>query len=223
MAMIALAEKMEANFWDDPSAADTVTPYGLPYWVVKNASEGFNGTVLSGFTTVAGLSPTTYPRWRNWTYQYTDVSFTDFVRHAREASVKTAFKPPVDGIPTFNTGDSYGFFTNYDVIGALEELVTSQNENLGNDLAAKDGSTIFRRVPVTYVPKLDEDTTNPFYGVNWGTFKTYVLSGEWLKETPIPITPGQHTVSSQHVDCTYNFICKDRRRNFVLATGTSYP
>lgn len=223
MAMIALAELMEGNFWDFPAATDTLTPLGVPYWVTKNATEGFNGGIPSGYSNVAGLSPTTYPRWNNWTYQYTAVSRDDFIRHARQGCTKTYFRPPVDGIPTFNTGDKYGFFTNYAVIGQLEEAVESQNENLGNDLASKDGQVIFRRVPVQYVPKLDADTTNPMYGLNWGVFKTYVLRGEWLRETNIPIAPGQHTVSQQHVDCSYNFICKDRRRNMVLATGTTYP
>lgn len=221
--MIDLAERMESNFWNFPAASDTLTPLGVPYWVTKNATEGFNGGIPSGYSTVAGLSPTTYPRWNNWTYQYSAISRDDFIRHARQAATKTYFRPPVDGIPTFNTGDEYGFFSNYTVVGQLEEAVESQNEDLGNDLASRDGQTIFRRVPVTYVPKLDADTTNPFYGLNWGVFKTYILSGEWLRETNIPVTPGQHTVSQQHVDCTYNFICKDRRRNFVLATATTYP
>ena len=43
--------------------------------------------------------------------------------------------PPVDGIATFNDGNSYGAFTNYAVIRKLEDLVKNQNENIGNDLA----------------------------------------------------------------------------------------
>jgi hypothetical protein len=221
--LIDMAELMEANFWNAPSATDGDTPYGIPYWVTKNATEGFNGGVLSGFTTVAGVSPTTYPRWQNWTYQYVAVSRDDFIRHARQAATKIFFRPPVDGIPTFNTGDTYGYFTNYAVIGQLEEAVESQNEDLGNDLASRDGQVIFRRMPVTYVPKLDADTTGPFYMLNFGLFKNFILKDEWLIETPIPIAPNQHTVSRQHVDCSYQFGTRDRRRHAVLATGTTYP
>lgn len=223
MAMIALAELMENNFWGAPSATDSLTPLGLPYWITKNATEGFNGGVLSGYNDVAGLNPTTYPRWKNWTAPYTAVSKDDFVRKARQAATKTKFMPPTDGIPDFNTGDRYGMFTNYAVLGQLEEALEAQNDDLGNDVASMDGRVVFRKTPVTYVPKLDSDTTNPFYGLNWGVFKTYVLRGEWLRETSIPITPGQHTVASQHVDCTYNWCCKDRRRNFVLSNGVTYP
>lgn len=223
-ALISLAELMESNFWGPPVAAtDNVTPFGVNMWFVKNATEGFNGGAPTGYTTVAGVSPTVYPRWQNWTYQYTSVSRDDLIRHWRKAATFTDFQPPVDGIPTFNTGDVYGFYSNYGVIGPLEEALESQNDNLGNDIASKDGLTLFRRVPVTWVPKLEADTTNPVYGINWGVFKTMILRGWWLRETAVPIVPGQHTVSAQFLDSTYQWVAKDRRRAFILSTGTSYP
>ncbi len=221
--MISLAEIMESNFWGPPVAStDTVTPWGVNMWIVKNASEGFNGGAPSGYTSI-GLNPTTYPRWKNWTAQYTSVTKDDLIRKWRKAATFTDFEPPVDGIPTFNTGDRYGFYTNYPVIGALEEALESQNDDLGTDVASMDGKTIFRRVPVTWIPKLEADTTNPVYGINWGWFKTFILSGWWLKETNVPIYPGQHTVSAHFLDCTYQFITRNRRCHFVLATGTTYP
>lgn len=223
MAMISLAEGMETNFWGAPSSTDLVTPYGLPYWVTKNATKGFNGGLLTGYTTVANLSPTTYAAWNNYTAPYTAVSLDDFVRQAREAATKTDFMPPVDGIPTPNTGDSYGFYTNYSVIQPLEEAVDSRNDNLGPDVAKNDGKVLFRRLPVIWVPWLDRDTTNPFYGINWGWLKTYALADEWLIETNIPNTPGQHTVASHFIDLSYNFVSKNRRCHFVLSNGVSYP
>jgi hypothetical protein len=223
-SLISLAELMEQNFWNAPSATDTTTPYGVPYYIVKNVTtEGFTGGILSGWSNVAGINPTQYPRWNNYAAKYVSVTKDDFIRTARRAATKTFFRPPVDGIPTFNTGDKYGFFTNYTVVAYLEEAAEAQNEDLGNDVASRDGQVIFRRVPVTYVPKLDADTTGPFYGINFGLFKTYILRGEWLRETAIPITPGQHTVASQHIDCSFNWVCKDRRRQFVLATAATYP
>lgn len=223
MAMISLAELMEANFWQAPASSDNKTPYGLPYWIVKNATKGFNGTTLTGYTTVAGLSPTTYPNWANWTAPFTNVTRDDFIRSAREGATKTDFMPPVDGIPTPNTGDEYGFYTNYAVLQPLEEALEAQNDNLGEDVASMDGKTLFRRVPVTWVPKLEADSTNPFYGINWGWFKTYILRGWWLKETDIPNTPGQHTVASHFMDLTYQFLSKNRRCHMVLSNGTTYP
>ncbi len=223
MALISFAELMESNFWAAPSATDQKTPYGQPYWINKNATKGFNGGALTGFTTVAGLSPTTYSGWNNWTFPYTAVSRDDFIRNAREASLKTYFEPPVDGIPSPSTGDEYGLYSNYSVIQPLEEALESQNDNLGHDIASMDGKTIFRRVPVTWVPWLEKDTTNPFIGINWGWFKTYILRGWWLKETNLPYTPGQHTVASHFIDCSYQFVSKNRRCHFIGSNGTTWP
>jgi hypothetical protein len=221
--LISVAELMESNFWGPPVAlTDTLTPWGVNMWIVKNATQGFNGGAPSGFT-VIGLNPTTYPRWNNWTDAYTAVSRDDLIRKWRKAATFTHFKPPVDGIPTFNTGDSYGFYTNYGVIGPLEEALESQNEDLGPDIASMDGRTIFRKVPVTWVPKLEADTTNPVYGINWGWFKTYILKGWWLRETHVPIYPGQHTIQANFLDCTYQWITKNRRCHFIISNGTTYP
>src|SRR5262245_10979560 len=151
-ALISLAEGMENNFWGPPVAStDSVTPWGVNTWVVKNASEGFNGGLPSGYTTI-GLSPTTFPRWNNYTFPYTAITRDDCIRKWRKAATLTKFKPAVQGIPSPNTGDTYGYYTTYGVIGPLEEALESQNDNLGNDVASKDGQTMFRRAPVMWVP-----------------------------------------------------------------------
>jgi hypothetical protein len=223
MALISLAVLMETNFWGPPVAVnDVLTPWGVNTWIVKNSSEGFFGGAPAGYTTI-GLNPTTYPNWNNWTYQYTNVSRDDLIRHWRKAATFVDFSPPVDGIPTFNTGDEYGYYTNYGVIGPLEEALESQNDNLGNDIASKDGLTMFRRVPVMWIPLLEADTTNPVYGINWGTFKTFVLQDWWLRETHLPNYPGQHTLAANFIDLAYQFVARNRRDKFVLATGTTTP
>jgi hypothetical protein len=221
--MISLAELMEDLFWRAPATTNTLDPYGVPYWITKNNTEGFNGGMFTGYTAIGGLSSTTYPRWQNWSGQYTSVTKDDLIRKMRHMAVKTNFRPPVDGIPTFNTGDNHGIYANYTTIGLLEEQLEAQNDNLGNDVASKDGDVLFRRSKVQYVPKLDADTTDPVYFINWGVFKTFILRGWWLKESKINMQPGQHTVASVHVDATLNWICRDRRRNGVLAKNTTYP
>jgi len=221
--MISAVELMENNFWGPPVASnDQVTPWGVNTWLVKNATQGFNGGAPTGYTSI-GLNPTTYPRWRNYTDQYTAVAKDDLVRRLRRAATFTNFVPPVENIPTFNTGNQYGYYSNYSVIGSLEELLESQNENLGPDVASMDGKVIFRRVPMEWVPRLEVDTTNPVYGINWGDFKTHILKGWWGKETNVPVYPGQHTVSAHFMDWTYQIVMKNRRGSFVIATGTTYP
>jgi hypothetical protein len=223
MCLISMAEGMESNFWGAPSATDQKTPYGMPYWVPKNATKGFNGGALTGFTTVANISPTTYPNWNNWTVPYTLVTKDDFIRGIREAAYRTDFAPTVDGIPSPNTGDDYGFYTNYSVAQPLEESLEAQNESLGTDIAKYDGHVVFLGVPVIKVPWLDRDTTNPYYGINWGWMKTYILRDWWMRETNIPYTPGQHTVESHYIDLRYQWVSKNRRCHFVASNGTTYP
>lgn len=220
--------KFEYAFWRVPASTDDTSPYGVPYWIVKSntattTADGFNGSVPSGYTIVGGLNPTTYPRWKNYATQYTTVSKDDLIRKWRRACMYTDFTPLVDEIPTYNTGDDYGYYTNYPVVGTLEEILESQNENLGSDVASQDGKALFRRTPVTWAKELDLDTTNPVYGINWGEFKTMGLSGAWMKETAVPTVAGQHTMSATHTDCTFNLFCRNRRRNFVLATDTTLP
>ena len=42
--MIALAELVENAGWTKPaSSSDETEPYGLTYWIVKNATTGFTG------------------------------------------------------------------------------------------------------------------------------------------------------------------------------------
>lgn len=218
----------EKRGWRVPGSTDDLNPYGIPYWIVKSntavtTADGFNGSVPSGYTVVGNLNPTTYPRWKNYATQYTALTKDDGIRKMRRAMVYTDFEPLVDDIPEYNTGDDYGLYTNYAVIGSLEEQLEAQNENLGKDIASMDGQAMFRRMPFKFVKELDLDTTNPIYGINWGEFKTMGLRGEWMNETAIDKQPGQHTVSATHTDCSFNWFCRNRRRNWVIATDTSMP
>jgi len=217
-AMGDLAELIEDAFWGKPAdSTDEVTPFGIDYWITGNNSEGFNGGNASGFASgPAGLSASTYTQWRNWTAQYAAVSKTDLIRKMRQAAVKTKFVPPVP-TPEYDAGSiSRALFTNYDVIQAMEEVLEDQNDNLGNDIAPKDGKLIFRGNPIMWVPKLDADTTDPIYGVNLADFKVALLSGTYMKESVIAKTPGQHNVTSVFVDMSYNFLARNRRSHFKI-------
>ena len=215
----------ETNFWSKPgSSSDSLDPFGVPYWVTTtgySTTGGFDGGRPVGFTDVGGLDPNTYPRWKNWTYKYVNVSKPDLIRGWREAATKTDFRPPVDG-PYSNMGSMWGYYTNYSVLSTLEEILESQNDNLGNDVASKDSLTTFRRIGVEWVPWFDNnsgttDTTDPVYGLNWSVFKPCFLTGEYMKETKVKPHPYQHRTLVQYTDLTHNFFCVDRRKNFVLS------
>ena len=123
--------------------------------------------------------------------------------------------------PSTTWGCSRGLYTNYAVESVLEEILESQNENLGKDVASMDGQALLRRVPITFVKELDLDSTNPLYLVDWGELHVMGLSGWWMKETVVEKQSSQHTVSATHTDCTYNLICRNRRKQGVLATNTT--
>ena len=224
-AMTDLAELMESNFWGKPdSSSDELKPYGIPYWIVAGSAASafaFNGGAPSGFTTVGGIDPAVHTRFKNGSVQYTTVSKSDLIRKWREAATKCDFRPPVDG-PFSNAGPpQWGFYTDYEVISKLEEVLESQNDNLGNDIDSKQGAVSFRRVPVEWVPYFDQnsgtvDTTNPIYGIDWGTFKVAFLSGEYLRETKVAPHPLHHRTLTQYYDLSYNFCCNDRRKQFVI-------
>ncbi len=168
----------ERTLWRCPSLANfDNNPVGIPYFVVKSATDaestlattnGFNGTVPSGYTVVANINPTIYTRWTNYADAYTTVNKTDLVRKMRRAQFYTDWTPLVENIPQHDLGTDYGLYSNYVLVRTVEEMLEDQNENLGNDIASKDGRALFMRTPLTPVRELDADTTNPVYMLNWG-------------------------------------------------------
>lgn len=221
-AFIGATVGFEQFFWGLPGVTDTLSPYGMPYWVVKNATEGFNGGAPSGYTTVAGINPTTYPNWSNWTFQYVADTPDDLLKKWYKAAEFTDFDTAVPDMPTFNTGDDYGYYTNWSVIQPLEEVLRNRNDNTESNIAKYQGQLMFMQKPVKRVVQLESDTTNPIYGLNWGEMHCAALRGLWLKETKIEKMPGEHTVAAAFYDCSFQFFTRNRRRHFVGATGTTY-
>jgi len=214
-------EKFETWFWQTP-ANNNLDPWGVPYWIVKNNTTGFNGGIQTGFTSVAGISPTDHPSWRNYTAQYTDVTEDDLIIKWQTAADQTYFEAPVKGgNADFNTGDKFGYYTTYNVYSSTKQLCKAQNENIGIDMDPYDDKPMFRQNKICWVPRLDADTTDPVYGINWGLFKMAILPGWWRKKFVIPSLQNQPTVTQVPVFTTWNWLCRDRRRQFVIAKNTT--
>jgi len=242
-AMSDFAELMESNFWglsyDDADDAQALKPYGVPYWIVRNATKGFNGTTpivpsaYAGHTTVAALNPTTYTRWANYTGQYVSISKRDLVRLLREATIKCYFRAPV-GYPNVAKSEKprHVLCTTYEVVSRMEELLEEQNTNLGNDVASKDGLVTFRRSPVEWIPWLEDhhDSAgtaaasteayiygkNPIYGIDRNSFRMVFKRGAFMRRTRPLIPANQHSARHVHYDTWMQYQCFDRRRNFVV-------
>jgi hypothetical protein len=215
--MVSLFELMEGILWGTPAdSTDTKTPYGMQYWLLRNATEGFNGENPSGFSDGRGdVDSTTYTRWANWSNDYVAISKEDLIRSMRRGQRKTKFRSPVShAVPNLsNMGN--GIYTNDAVLGIMEELLEDQNMNLGNDLASKDGRATFKSTPVTYVPYLDADTANPVYTIDWKWLVIGVLAG-WQNQLTKPyMVPNKHLVRRVDLDCTLQMVCTNLRRQAV--------
>lgn len=236
----SFAELVEDNYFGCPSGPDDdKTPRGLFYWLVKStaatsaaANCGFFGAAPSGFTEVGGLNPTTYPSWKNYVAAYysiddwSDSGVTvrgDFIEKVRRAYHYTRWTSPLGGSEIGHAyKHNFRLFCNYETVAQLERQLESRNDSLVRDITPLADKVVFRGIPFFPVSKLDSDTSNPIYGVNESTFTTYFLTGFHMRESLIKDAPNQHLVSVVFVDNTYNFVCSDRRRNFVLSKVGTY-
>lgn len=227
-AMIALAELMETQLWSAPAVDGDTSAFGIPYWVVSNATDGFNGGDDANHTQTGGIDSDTYANWKNYTFTYSTISTASLVRKMRTAQYRTNWRPPVS-VPGYERhGKRHCFvFTDTDTIVQLEELLEGQNENLGMDVASMGGKTaeltrssegmvFFRGNPVVQVPKLRSSSlSQPLYGLDLNKFGTMILSNWLMKEKGPFRSSNQHTMLETHVDTSFNWCCTNRRSQWV--------
>jgi hypothetical protein len=216
--MVSFYELMETLLWSKPTdSSNTLDPYGIAYWVTKNANEGFFGGNPAGFTDGrGGISTDEYPRFANWTAQYQSIAKDDLIRKMRRGHRKTQFRSPVSHSKPELGSMQNGIYTNDTVIGIMEEILESNNMNLGNDLASKDGRTTFKSTPITYAPKLDDDSSDPVYMLDWKWIAVGVMDGWYNNLTKPYMVPGKHNVRRVDLDASMNMVCTDPRKQAVF-------
>jgi hypothetical protein len=215
--MLSIASELETKAWSAPSASNTVDPKGIPHWLVKSATTGFNGGYPSGYTTIGGLNlETQAPTFKNYTFAYSAFNKTSLVKPWRTAMRVTDFVSPVS-IDDYRgeVGRQFRHYVNEATLSNIEDIGEAQNENLGRDLSTMDGKMTFNSNPIIYVPQLDSDTQNPIYSIDHSTFYPIVLQGMFLLEHDAIRAPENHNRYYIPVDLMYNYICIDRRRNTV--------
>ena len=228
---LSYLDLLEKTLWGKPAdATDEKTPYGLAFWITKqsnanasgHATGAFDGLDPAGFPLGrAGISSTNQPRWANWAAQYENVSKADLVQKMRRASRKIAFRSPISHATPDVGKMGNGIYVGDAVIGALEEILEAQNMNLGNDVASKDGKTLFKGTPVTYAPMLDNDSTDPVYMVDWKWMALGMMGG-WAERVSAPReVPGKHNVRQVFLDSGVNMVCTDLRRQAVIHKALS--
>jgi len=216
--IVSLYTLLEQLLWSKPTDSTNIKdPAGIPFWIIKNSSLGFNAENPSGFAAGrANIDSGTYGRWANYSGSYAAVAKEDLIRKMRKASRMTNFRSPLTHAVPDLSAIGNGIYTNDAVLGLLEEELEKQNMNLGNDIASKDGATVFKGTPVVYVPYLDADTQNPVYMIDWRYMAIGVMEG-WENNTTAPyMVPDKHNVRRVDVDCTLNMVCTDLRRQAVF-------
>jgi len=215
-----MAELMEQLFWSAPTSSTDAKPFGIPFWIQKSSTTpagGHTGGNPGGFAAgCAGVSSTDYPRWRNWSFNYTQPTTDDLVKKVKKALAFTNFVAPVPH-PELGFGKSdYNIYTTYRVMEPLERLAETRNDNLGSDLAKYIGTVTIGGVPVKWVPYLEaNDTSDPLYGVNWRTLRPIIKKGANMRLNPPIQGARQHTTRTVHIDNWMNWIAYNRRLLWV--------
>jgi hypothetical protein len=214
-------ELMETAMWTAPSSSsqDPRPPAGIPFWIQKSATLGFNGGDPSGFSDGAGgIATSTYSRWKNYTGTYKQVSRDDLVEKVINACDYCNFKAP-KSYPEIGGGEpQWGFYTVHSVLATMRRLLQAGNDNLGEDVARYAGNVLVKSTPVEWVPALSNseseayDSSAPFYGINWKKFEYFFKSGRNMVKHPPKKAARQHTVREHHMDNWGNFVCYDRRQ-----------
>ncbi len=228
---LRVAETMEDAFFSVPDASDDLTPWGLKYWIVKNATTGFNGGYPAGFTRIGNINLTEVPNFKNYTDTYVAISKTDLILKLKRAHRRTKFKAPRSD-PGFR-GDAMPrkrfILTNEDVLEGVETIAEDQNENLGNDMAPKvagagawglrvdaGGDVTFKRNPFVYSELLNDDTSDPLYGLDMSTFHAMTKKGDNMDLGDFRVAPNQSRVFKAVLYHRHQVICDNRRNNWVI-------
>ena len=217
-AYIDLVQELELRGWAAPVPGNEILPWGIRYWIVSNATQGFNGGAPSGFTTVGGINPTTITKHRNYTDRYVDVTRGDLIARMLRAKNETNWRSPTSKIQFRDPAkNKFRIYMRYDdCYDLFVQRMEEQNDNLGADAARYDGQVTFAKHSVEVVPSLASDDTCPVFGVDFSTFYPCVLRGDYLRESEPAVHKDNHNWFIVWVDLTYQYICLNRRRNWLI-------
>ncbi len=229
-----IAEGIEEHAWSTPSATNARIPWSIKYYIVPITSTqvaaaastsvafGFQGYVdatltTAGVTTVAGMSPTTYARWRNWNGLWTNgdgIINENDVEMISNMLLDTNIEGPE--LMTDGNKEDYRnlrFYTNRAILNGLSKRARSQNDQLGSNVAMYYGRPVINNIPIKYTPVLNDDTSNPLYLLNHDHMKPVVQQGAlFLESEGINGGVEHHDVTVYFVDLQFNYICDNRQR-----------
>lgn len=209
-------------------------PFPLRYYIVKEFTGNADGGTISGGTgdgqgdftgdqywsgtNCAGLSNA---QWKNFCNLYSSVDEQDAIDKLFIAFNNTDFEAVVPYNSISPDQITRGIYCQFKTFNEFRKAARAQNDNLGFDFANGANAT-FYGVPFTAVRQLNYDLDYPIYGVDWSTMKFVFNSNMKQRRTLHESKHGQHMVTEVFYDWQGNLKCVDRRRQFVLAKGSSY-
>lgn len=228
-AIISLAALIESDGWGVPASTDEKSMYGVPYWVVYNNGNGgdFNGGAPSGHTTVGGINLSAHPNYKNYTDDFVNLTPDDWLEKARLLRLATNFVSPVTmedfrGEP----GQRWRIYT--DKVGhvAYARMADQHNQNIGWDLARRDGQMAFGGNAIRHIPKLDSGNkssavpNDPWYFIDRGNFTLAAETMNYMRRTePTPVSGSQPDSLVVYLNLTLQTFVENRRAHGVLATS----
>jgi len=221
-----IAVEMEKKLFTLPSASTSLYPFGFPFWVVKNATEGFNGGLPTGYTNIGGIDLDVVSAFKNWTATYSEVSEADLGAKLSRAYRKCGYEQPAgmtDPGYAKSAYQNYRYYTNERVYAAMEQIAQAAINNRNASfftLEDRDGTgdrTVhFRGKRVVWVPFFDDDTTDPIYQIDNSVFYAFARRAMNMVETGPTVDPKRHNVRVTYIDHEYQYMCLDRARCAVF-------
>ena len=235
---------MEDALFSVPSNADMEESTGTkPYSVPSFVNEGTNG-LYSGFSTVQGLNPTTYTKWAPQKETYTSSAVdnaANIISTFDKMFLDVQFTPPPSHQEYFDDPSLNAMFIACSKKGQniYAQLLRASQDTFVTSSRQDPAymSPKFAGIDLVYASNLDtyagytSSTTEGQDGTNRGP-RYYFLNGNYMKyifhqtrymfQHPTMRHPNQPFTSIVPVDSWYNFVCRSRQRQGIVApSGTS--
>lgn len=235
-ALTSLGELLEVKGWGQALSNDGDDPYGVFNYILyaNGATAGVSNIALNTATAfgsdVAGINPSTYGRWANWSGKMTLSQTSTQTYHAENPIVMlrsimrlSNFKGVTGAArPQYGTDFRRAIYTNSDTLDYVEMALANQNDSLtGTNLTQFAGAAVVQGAPVVYCPYLDYANQNVLIGIDWNSFKVAILEGENMVEQNMKPDSAQPSVFKTFVDLSWNLVCHDRRKQFILGDSAS--
>lgn len=211
---------------------------GITHFVVASATAavGQNGGHPSGYSTVNGLSRTTYPQLKNWTATATDMSFNGGAQKLSDMMDLMGWDSPV-ALPGEETPERNYIIESHRspyVLWQQQKVAFRGDSDISADPAKLKGGTavgnglMFRNVPWVWRDALTQSTTRdgttnpaynsaqPVYLLDKSTWIVYAAQGVFMNEDEPQRDANAHNVFNMHMDTIYQRTCFNPGANGVI-------